>query len=59
MKKQNDIVLNILANPEFEIRDFQAVGLTSDNTNLLAESEYLKNDKVKNNDLFQEEKWRI
>ena len=41
MIKQNDMVLNILANPTFEVRDFQAVGLKADNTNFRTEDEYL------------------
>ena len=32
--KENDIVLNMLANPKFTLEDFQAVGLNSDNTGL-------------------------
>jgi hypothetical protein len=35
--KENDIILNMLANPEFTVTDFQAVGLTGDNTGLRSE----------------------
>ena len=55
MIKQNDMVLNILANPEFQVRDFQAVGLKADNTNLRTEEEYLKSEKITKNPLFSDE----
>lgn len=55
MTKQNDMVLNILANPEFQIRDFQAVGLKADNTNFRTEDEYLKSEKITKNPLFSDE----
>ena len=56
MIKQNDMVLNILANPTFEVRDFQAVGLKADNTNFRTEDEYLKSEKITKNPLFSDEK---
>ena len=49
------MVLNILANPEFQVRDFQAVGLKADNTNLRTEEEYLKSEKITKNPLFSDE----
>jgi hypothetical protein len=52
MEKNNDMILNMLANPKFEARDFQSVGLTSANTNLLSEEEYLKSDKILKNPEF-------
>ena len=55
MIKQNDMVLNILANPTFEVRDFQAVGLKADNTNFRTEDEYLKSEKITKNPLFSDE----
>ena len=55
MTKQNDMVLNILANPEFQVRDFQAVGLKADNTNFRTEEEYLKSEKITKNPLFSDE----
>ena len=55
MTKQNYMVLNILANPEFQVRDFQAVGLKADNTNFRTEEEYLKSEKITKNPLFSDE----
>ena len=45
--KENDIILNMLANPKFTLEDFQAVGLNSDNTGLQSEDKYLESDKIK------------
>ena len=56
MIKQNDMVLNILANPTFEVRDIQAVGLKADKTNFRTEDEYLKSEKITKNPLFSDEK---
>ena len=55
MDKQNDMILNILANPSFEVRDFQSVGLKGDNTNLRSEEEYLQSDKITKNPAFQDD----
>lgn len=33
-QRNNDLMLNMLANPEFEISDFAVVGLNSSNTSL-------------------------
>ena len=46
--KENDIILNMLANPDFTVTDFQSVGLNGDNTGLRSEEEYLQSDKIKN-----------
>lgn len=54
MIKQNDMVLNILANPKFDVRDFQAVGLKAENTNFRTEDEYLKSEKITKNPLFSD-----
>lgn len=54
MDKKNDMVLNMLANQDFQVRDFQAVGLKADNTNLRSEEEYLQSDKITKNPLFQD-----
>ncbi len=53
--KENDMILNMLANPDFTITDFQSVGLTGENTGLRAEEEYIKSDKIRNNSYFQTE----
>lgn len=50
--KENDIILNMLANPDFTVTDFQSVGLNGDNTGLRSEEEYLQSDKIKNSEFF-------
>ena len=50
--KENDIILNMLANQNFTLADFQSVGLNGDNTGLRSEDEYLKSDKIRSNELF-------
>ena len=50
--KENDIILNMLANPEFTVTDFQSVGLNGNNTGLRSEQEYLQSDKIRNNKFF-------
>lgn len=52
--KENDIILNMLANPKFTLEDFQAVGLNSDNTGLQSEDKYLQSDKIKSVSAFQD-----
>lgn len=52
--KENDIVLNMLANPKFTLEDFQTVGLNSDNTGLQSEDKYLQSDKIKSVSAFQD-----
>jgi hypothetical protein len=54
MQKQNDLILNMLDNPKFEARDFMAVGLKSDNTNLLSEEDYLRSSTIQNEKVFQD-----
>lgn len=50
--KQNDLMLNILANPQFTIEDFQKVGLSAQNTSLEDEETYLNSDIITSNPLF-------
>lgn len=52
--KENDIILNMLANPKFTLEDFQAVGLNSDNTGLQSEDKYLESDKIQSVSAFQD-----
>lgn len=52
--EENDIILNMLANPKFTLEDFQAVGLSSDNTGLQSEDKYLQSDKIKSVSAFQD-----
>lgn len=51
--KENDLILNMLANPNFTMADFQTVGLNSDNTGLRSEEEYKKSEKITKNSNFQ------
>lgn len=51
--KQNDLMLNILANPQMGIGDFQKVGLSADNTSLEDEKTYLNSKVITENPLFQ------
>ena len=55
MSKQNDLMLNVLANPNFTVQDFQNVGLSADNTSMEDEETYLKSDLITSNPLFQNE----
>jgi hypothetical protein len=54
MIKENDMVLNLLANQNFGVQDFQSVGLTADNTGLRSENEYKKTKTITENELFQD-----
>ena len=45
--KENDIILNMLANHKFTLEDFQAVGVNSDNTGLQSEDISIHSDKSK------------
>lgn len=51
--KENDLILNMLANPTFTLTDLQTVGLNSDNTGLQSEDKYIESDKIKSNPAFQ------
>lgn len=53
--KENDMLLNMIANPQFTVTDFQSVGLTGENTNLLSEDKYKASDKIRNHEYFQDE----
>lgn len=46
MSKQNDLFLNILANPDLTMKDFMAVGFTADNTGMESEDYYKNNSHV-------------
>ena len=52
-EKNNDMILNMMANQNFALRDFQSVGLNSDNTMLLSEDKYKESTKITENPLFQ------
>ena len=55
MSKQNDLILTLLANPQFDTEDFQKVGLSANNTSIEDENVYLNSDKIIKNPLFQNE----
>lgn len=42
-KKDNDLMLNIVANPEYSLQDFATIGLTIDNTSLQDKDVYRNN----------------
>lgn len=46
MNKENDLFLNMVANPDFTLEDFMAVGLTADNTGIDTEESYKSNSHV-------------
>lgn len=48
MNKENDLFLNMVANPDFTLEDFMAVGLTADNTGIDTEESYKSNSHVQN-----------
>lgn len=52
--KDNDLILNILANPSFTLEDFKTVGLTSDNTGLQSEDKYLQSNKIQQISSFKD-----
>ena len=53
--KQNDWIIANINNPDFTVSDFKNIGgLSLDNTQLLPIDQYLKNDKVVNNELFKD-----
>lgn len=53
MIKENDMLLNVLANQDFSVTDFQAVGLNASNTSLRSEDEYKQSDKITSRSEFQ------
>lgn len=52
MKKENDLILNMLANPGFSVRDFASVGLDTKNTSLEPESTYASSPMIQSNPAF-------
>ena len=55
MPKQNDLILTLLANPQFTTEDFQKVGLSANNTSLEDENTYVNSKTITENPLFQNE----
>lgn len=54
MSKQNDLILNRIANPEFSISDFKEVGVIAENTSLEKEEAYAQHSMIKDNPNFQD-----
>lgn len=53
-EKQHDYFLNLLNNPTFSPIDFNAVGLSVDNTSLLSRNDYLNSSYIKEQDIFKD-----
>lgn len=53
MAKQNDLMLNMLANPNFTVGDFASVGLDTTNTSLESEDTYKNAPIIQQNPIFQ------
>lgn len=51
--KENDLFLNIAANPTFSITNFRDVGLNASNTSLADENTYKNIPQIQENPLFQ------
>lgn len=52
-RKENDLMMNVLANPDFSLNDFASVGLNIDNTSIESMDTYRNNQYVK--DFFTED----
>lgn len=53
MAKENDLLLNAMANPHMSITQFEQVGLNANNTSLESEDTYKKLDVIRNSPEFQ------
>lgn len=53
MKKEHDYFLELLSNPTFSVKDFQLVGLSSENTGIQDKSKYKNSEFIQDNTLFQ------
>ena len=53
MAKENDLLLNKMANPHMSITQFEQVGLNANNTSLESEDTYKKLDVIRNSPEFQ------
>jgi hypothetical protein len=49
----NDLMLNMLANQNFNISDFKEIGLSANNTKLETEDTYKQSKMIQENDLFK------
>lgn len=53
MKKENDYFLELMSNPTFSPKDFQLVGLDSENTGIQDASKYKKSKIIQEDPMFQ------
>jgi hypothetical protein len=51
--KEHDYFLELMSNPTFNPKDFQMVGLDSNNTELLDKDKYKNSELIQNNELFK------
>lgn len=51
--KENDLLLNIIENPDFSVSDFQTVGLNANNTELKSQDVYMNSPKIQEQPIFQ------
>ena len=53
-QKENDMLLNVMANPSFNVQDFQSVGLNVTNTSFQSKDTYENSSQIQDNDLFKD-----
>ena len=58
-QKENDMLLNVLENPSFNIQDFQEVGLNTNNTSLQTQDTYANSPQIQNNPLLTDNKGQL
>ena len=58
-QKENDMLLNVLENPSFNIQDFQEVGLNTNNTSLQTQDTYANSPQIQNNPLLMDNKGQL
>lgn len=51
----NDMILNMLANDSFTVSDFEAAGLSADNTKLESEDTYIHSQMIQEHPLFKDD----
>lgn len=50
--KKNDLLLNVLANPEYTMTDFIDVGVNAGNSTIKSRNEYINNEKIRMDPMF-------
>lgn len=58
-QKENDMLLNVLENPSFNIQDFQEVGLNTNNTSLQTQDTYDNSPQIQSNPLLMNNKGQL